>query len=46
MNVIFIGHADTETLDLPDMDPFARYTVRMHKKSHPALHRQRRSGAD
>lgn len=35
MNVIFIGHADTETLDLPDFDPFARYTVRMHKKSLP-----------
>ena len=35
MNVIFIGHADTETLDLPDMDTFARYTVRMHKKCIP-----------
>lgn len=35
MNVIFIGHADTETLDLPDMDAYARYTVRMHKKSIP-----------
>ena len=35
MNVVFIGHADTETLDLPDMDPFARYTVRMHKKAIP-----------
>ena len=35
MNVVFIGHADTETLDLPDMDPFARYTVRMHKRSLP-----------
>jgi GTPase SAR1 family protein len=35
MNVIFIGHADTEILDLPDMDAFARYTVRMHKKSIP-----------
>ena len=35
MNVIFIGHADTEMLDLPDMDAFARYTVRMHKKSLP-----------
>jgi len=35
MNVVFIGHADTETLDLPDFDPFARYTVRMHKKSLP-----------
>jgi hypothetical protein len=27
MNVVFIGHADTETLDLPDADPYARYTV-------------------
>lgn len=35
MNVVFIGHADTETLDLPDMDAYARYTVRMHKKSIP-----------
>ena len=35
MNVVFIGHADTETLDLPDSDPYARYTIRMHKKSIP-----------
>lgn len=35
MNVVFIGHADTETLDLPDMDAFGRYTVRLHKKSLP-----------
>ncbi len=35
MNVVFIGHADTETLDLPDADPYSRYTVRMHKKSLP-----------
>ena len=35
MNVVFIAHADTETLDLPDADPYARYTVRMHKKSLP-----------
>jgi len=35
LNIVFIGHADTEMLDLPDMDPFARYTVRMHKKSLP-----------
>lgn len=35
MNVVFIGHADTETMDLPDMDPYGRYTVRMHKKSLP-----------
>ena len=35
LNIVFIGHADTEMLDLPDMDAFARYTVRMHKKSLP-----------
>jgi GTPase SAR1 family protein len=35
MNVVFIGHADTETMDLPDMDAYTRYTVRMHKKSVP-----------
>jgi hypothetical protein len=35
MNVVFIGHADTETLALPDLDPYARYCVRMHKKSIP-----------
>ncbi len=35
LNVIFIGHADTETMDLPDLDPYTRYTIRMHKKSLP-----------
>lgn len=35
MNVVFIAHADTETMDLPDLDPYARYTIRMHKKSLP-----------
>ena len=35
MNVIFIAHSDTETLELPDADPYARYTIRMHKKSLP-----------
>lgn len=35
MNIVFIGHADTETMDLPDMDQYNRYTVRMHKKSIP-----------
>jgi len=35
MNVVFIGHADTETIELPDYDPYARYTVRMHKKAIP-----------
>ena len=33
MNIVFIGHADTETMDLPDYDPYARYTIRMHKRS-------------
>jgi GTPase SAR1 family protein len=35
MNVVFIGHADTETMDLPDMDAYTRYTVRLHKKVVP-----------
>jgi len=35
MNVVFIGHADTETMDLPDMDAYTRYSVRMHKKAVP-----------
>ena len=35
MNVVFIGHADTETMDLPDLDPYTRYSVRLHKKSLP-----------
>ena len=35
MNVVFIAHADTETMDMPDMDPYSRYTIRMHKKSLP-----------
>lgn len=35
MNIVFIGHADTETVDLPDMDAYGRYTIRMHKKSLP-----------
>lgn len=35
MNVVFIGHADTENMDLPDMDAYTRYSVRMHKKSVP-----------
>lgn len=35
MNVVFVAHADTEVMDLPDQDPYSRYTVRMHKKSLP-----------
>lgn len=33
MNIVFIAHADSETLELPDSDPYTRYTIRMHKKS-------------
>lgn len=33
MNVVFIAHADSETVDAPDNDPYTRYTIRMHKKS-------------
>ena len=33
MHVIFIAHADTETLELPDQDPYQRYTIRMNKRS-------------
>ena len=33
MNIVFISHVDSETLDLPDSDPYSRYTMRLHKKS-------------
>jgi len=33
MNVIFLAHADTETVSLPDQEPFQRYTIRMNDKS-------------
>ena len=33
MHVVFIGHADTETIELPDSDPYTRYNLRLHKKS-------------
>lgn len=33
MHVIFIAHADTETLELPDQDPYTRYNLRLNKKS-------------
>ena len=33
MNIIFIGHMDTETIELPESDMFMRYTLRMNKKS-------------
>lgn len=33
MNVVFIAHAETETIELPDQDPYTRYNIRMQKKS-------------
>lgn len=33
MNIIFIAHADNETIELPDQDPYTRYTLRLNKRS-------------
>lgn len=33
MHIVFIAHADTETIELPDSDPYTRYTLRLGKKS-------------
>lgn len=33
MNVVFIAHADTEVIELPDSDPYTRYSLRLGKKS-------------
>ena len=33
MNVVYLAHADTETIDAPDNDPFTRYTLRINKRS-------------
>lgn len=33
MSVIFIAHAETETIELPDQDAYTRYNLRMNKKS-------------
>jgi len=32
LNIVFIAHADTETIELPDQDPYTRYNLRLHKK--------------
>jgi hypothetical protein len=31
MNVVFIAHATTEELELPDADKYSRYTIELHK---------------
>lgn len=33
MHVVFIAHAETETVELPDSDPYTRYSLRLGKKS-------------
>lgn len=33
MHIVFVAHADTETLELPDQDPYTRYSLRLGKKS-------------
>jgi hypothetical protein len=33
MHVVFTAHADTEVIELPDSDPYTRYSLRLGKKS-------------
>lgn len=33
VHVVFIAHADTEVVELPDQDPYTRYGLRLHRKS-------------
>lgn len=33
MHVVFLAHADTETIELPDEDAYTRYSLRLGKKS-------------
>jgi hypothetical protein len=33
MHIVFIAHADTETIDLPDCEPYTRYSLRLGKRS-------------
>jgi len=33
MHIVFIAHADLETVDLPDFDPYSRYSLRLNKRS-------------
>lgn len=33
MHIVFIAHADTETIELPDQDPYTRYNLRLNKRS-------------
>ena len=33
MYVVFVAHADTEVIELPDQDPYTRYSLRLGKRS-------------
>lgn len=33
MTIVFIAHADLEKMDLPDSDPYSRYSMRFNKNS-------------
>lgn len=33
MHVVFVAHAETENIELPDSDPYTRYSLRLGKKS-------------
>lgn len=33
MNILFLAHADHDTIELPDQDPYIRYTLRLNKRS-------------
>ena len=33
MHVVFVAHADTETIELPDQDAYTRYNLRLNKRS-------------
>lgn len=35
MNVVFLAHADVQTMKLPDTDDYMRYTLRLSEKSTP-----------
>lgn len=36
MHVLFLAHTDLETMDMPNAEPYTRYSLRMGKKSLPA----------
>lgn len=33
MNIVFVAHSETSTIEPPDAEPYTRYELRIHKKS-------------